>query len=175
MLSKLFLPALGIVIVILISKKRSSSWRDDLGLRSPGPLTLMAWLGFWILWIVFSEVIIRHFGFEQPKAWPAYPALILVLRILAIGIVGPFCEEIITRGILFYRLKQLRLGAWGAIVLISLIWAAAHYNYPLSTLMMIFADGFILGLARYKSGSLWIPVAMHTLGNLISISQSLMG
>jgi len=48
-----------------------------------------------------------------------------------------------------------------------------HYNYGLGMLILITVDGIILGFARYKSGSLWIPITMHALGNLISIGQSL--
>jgi membrane protease YdiL (CAAX protease family) len=40
-------------------------------------------------------------------------------------------------------------------------------------MLMIFVDGIVLGLARHFSGSLYVPIAMHMLGNLFSIAQSL--
>jgi hypothetical protein len=38
---------------------------------------------------------------------------------------------------------------------------------------LIFADGLLFGAARVTGGSLWIPIATHMAGKLISIAQSL--
>ena len=47
-----------------------------------------------------------------------------------------------------------------------------HYRYEPMTIGLIFADGLILGAARHHGRSTWLPVVMHSLGNLISIYQS---
>ena len=61
----------------------------------------------------------------------------------------------------------------GAIVLVSAAWAVMHYRYEPMTIALIFADGLVLGAARHHSRSVWLPVVMHSMGNLFSIYQSL--
>jgi membrane protease YdiL (CAAX protease family) len=172
-LLKVGAPAFGIAAVLVASKRRGIPWGEGLGLTRPKTIALLAWLGAWIAWIAVSEILIRAWGLEQAKAWPDYPLPIVVLRIMAIGMLGPLAEELITRGIFFHLLRRTVVGPLGAIAILSLAWSLAHVQYGAGTLALIFVDGLILGMARYKSGSLWVPVAMHVLGNLISIAQSL--
>jgi membrane protease YdiL (CAAX protease family) len=174
-LLKVALPLVTISVVLLITRLRGISWRDDLALRWPKPSVALFWLGLWIGWMVAGEVAVAVFGLEQPKLWPDYPLLIVALRIAAIGLLGPAAEEIVVRGLAFFRLQRTRLGPWGAIVLCSALWAAAHVQYDWTLITLIFCDGLVLGAARYRSGSTFLPVAMHVMGNLYSIYQSLSG
>ena len=141
------------------------------GIRKP---MFALWIGLWLGWILASEVLIRQLGLEQAPAWLHYPLLILVLRILAIGVLGPIAEELAMRGIVFFQLRRRLGNAHGAIVIVAILWAAMHYHYGPGTVALIGVDGLLLGYARHRGGSLWIPIAMHTLGNLVSIGQSLM-
>jgi membrane protease YdiL (CAAX protease family) len=172
-LVKVLAPVVAIVVVLVVTKWRGVSWREDLGLRRPTVTAVAGWLGFWILLIVAEEVLIRVFGLEQPEPWPDYPPLILALRIAAIGALGPFAEEIVMRGAFLHRLRKTRLGPLVAIVVVAVVWAALHFQYGPWLLALIAADGIVFGLARVYGGSLWLPIAMHTIGNLVSIYQSL--
>lgn len=174
-LLKLLPPLVGAGAVVLVSSKRRPRWRDELGWRAPKPVALLGWIAVWVVWIAVSELCLRLLGMGPPKPWPAYPLLIVILRVAAIGMAGPLSEEIIARGFLFGRLKDTRLGPWGAIVLVSLLWTAMHYRYGPATLAFVFLDGLLLGAARHTTSSIWPPVAMHTIGNLFSIFQSLTG
>jgi membrane protease YdiL (CAAX protease family) len=172
-LSKVALPLLGIALVLGISRLRGLSWRDNLGLRRPSWRQAALWLGVWIAWLAVAEALIHLLGLDQAKPWPSYPALVVALRILAIGVFGPAAEELIFRGLLYDRLVRTRAGARGAIVIPALVWAAIHVSYGPGTLLLIAADGILLGIARHRSGSIWVPIAMHVTGNLFSIAQSL--
>jgi membrane protease YdiL (CAAX protease family) len=174
-LLKIAAPVFAIVVVLGISRLRGISWRDDLGLRKPKLSTALGWLGLWIVWMAAGEVVIRFFGMEQPEAWPEYPPLIVALRIAAIGILGPIAEEIVMRGALLHRLRKTRVGALGAIMIVAVVWAALHYRYEPGLVALIAADGIVLGLARVYGRSLWLPILMHVLANLLSIYQSLSG
>src|SRR3989304_10486167 len=101
-LLKVAWPVVAISIVLLVSAKRGISRRDDLGLALPKGPALALWIGLWLGWILASEVLIRQLGLEQAPAWLHYPLLILVLRILAIGVLGPIAEELAMRGIVFF-------------------------------------------------------------------------
>jgi len=172
-LLKLAIPVGFGALALFLSAKRGMSLRDDIGFCRPRALAIVGWIGFWLVWIVASEWIINNFGLEQAKPWPNYPFLILAIRVVAIGLAGPLAEELVMRGVIFFRLRKTSLGPYGAILVTAIFWAAMHYSYGIETLALVALDGVILGLARYKSGSLWIPIAMHVIGNLISIAQSL--
>lgn len=77
------------------------------------------------------------------------------------------------RGVIFHRLSQTRVGDRGAVVLTAAAWAMAHVQYDRWTIGFIFLDGLVLGAARLRSRSTCVPIVMHGLGNLFSISQSL--
>ena len=167
-------PVAGIVLVLIIARLRKLSLRDDLGFRWPPPRQTALWIVFWIAWMAVAEALINLFGMPDPEPWNAgYPALVIALRILAIGIVGPISEEMIMRGMILWRLRRTPLGDYGAIVLVAALWAVVHTQYGLALITLIFLNGLILGLARVRTRSLWVPILLHILANLFSIWQSL--
>lgn len=172
-LLKLALPVAGTTIGLLVARRRGISLPEDVGLRRPAVAHLLGWLGIWTAWVAVSEVLVRALGLEQAQPWPEYPALIVAPRVLAIGIAGPVLEELLFRGFLLDRLRRTALGTTGAIALLAVGWAGIHYRYGVGSVVLIAFDGVLLGFARTRGGSLWIPIAMHALGNLFSISQSL--
>ena len=174
-LLKLALPLGCIVLILAISRLRRIDFKRGLGLSWPASRALFLWLAIWIAWVAASEIVSRHFGFGAAAPWKPYAPAIVALRILAIGICGPAAEELAVRGILFYRLRLTRLGPYGAIVLCAGAWALMHYRYDAPTIALVFCDGLILGLARYRSDSTVLAMILHSLGNLYSIHQSLQG
>lgn len=172
-LVKVFVPLVIMVIVLAVSRRRGLSLREDLGWRWPRTSTLAIWLAAWAAWVVVGEVAIDALGLDQAKPWPDYPPLIVGLRVLAIGLLGPLAEELVMRGVLLHRLRGTRLGAVGAVVLTAAAWALMHFQYGPGSIGLIFLDGLILGAARVQSRSLLVPIAMHVAGNLFSIAQSL--
>jgi membrane protease YdiL (CAAX protease family) len=164
--------ALTLVGFIVHSKKKRCSLKD-LGLAWPKPQALFLWLALWIAWMAVSEIAINALGMEQAKRWPDYSPLVIGLRIVAIGILGPAAEELLVRGLLFSILSRKWPGPLGAILICAAGWAAMHYRYDWKTVTLVFLDGIILGGARYRSGSVCVPILMHVLGNVCSIYQSL--
>lgn len=172
-LLKLALPLAATAIGLLVARKRRMSLRDDVGLRPPRPLAMLAWLAGWGVWMWVSELLIAALDLEQPSPWPAYPPYIVILRIVAIGMAGPLCEEVLARGVVLGRLRHTRLGPALAVAVVAVAWAALHYGYGPGLVALIAVDGVWLGAARLLGASLWIPIAMHMAANLFSIYQSL--
>lgn len=171
-LFKVLAPAAGIVILLGVSRRKGISWTRDLGLGAPRPGVALAWLILWVGVIVVEERLIDQLGMAQAKPWPAYPPLIVGLRVLALGVLGPTVEELLFRGLLLHLLGRTRLGSWGAVGVCAAGWSAMHLADPATSALMFF-DGLLFGAARITSRSTWVPIGLHIVGNLFSVSQSL--
>jgi membrane protease YdiL (CAAX protease family) len=89
---------------------------------------------------------------------------------VAIVIIGPFFEEVFFRGFLFAGFINSRLGAVGTILLTAAAWSALHFTqYGGWELVGIFAAGAAFGYVRYRTGSVWNTLAMHSFWNLVSM------
>lgn len=95
-------------------------------------------------------------------------SVFLPLLWAAIIIFAPITEEVLFRGFMFTGILHSKLGAVGAVLITSAIWAAIHTQYDLVNIMSIFVGGLVIGYARIKTGSLYIPIAMHMLMNIVS-------
>jgi hypothetical protein len=91
---------------------------------------------------------------------------------VAVVVCAPWGEEIFFRGFLFKGWLHTSLGGWGTVVLTSLIWAAIHTHYDLYAITTVFAAGLLLGYARLRTGSLYPPILMHTLMNVVAMVQT---
>ncbi|MEE2002670.1 CPBP family intramembrane metalloprotease [Alkalimonas sp. MEB108] len=118
---------------------------------------LCAWLVNW-LWPVepgaFIESIagVRHLG-------------LFVTMVL----VAPVVEELVFRGYFFQAWRHSFLGLWGTLLATSMLFTLIHAGqYPLLMMAMLFSFSLILGLAREKTGSLYVPIALHALNNLLA-------
>jgi membrane protease YdiL (CAAX protease family) len=56
----------------------------------------------------------------------------------------------------------------GAIIISALAWSVIHLQYDAYGLAGIFAGGLLLGFARFKSKSIYPPIVMHALSNIIA-------
>jgi membrane protease YdiL (CAAX protease family) len=85
---------------------------------------------------------------------------------LAIGLIGPFFEEVLFRGFLFAGLLRSRLGAAWTIIITGLVFAMVHaVQYGIGVLVQIFILGVVFGLVRWKTNSLWSSIILHAAWN----------
>jgi membrane protease YdiL (CAAX protease family) len=73
------------------------------------------------------------------------------------------------RGFLFRGWSASFLRPAGAIALTSMIWAATHTQYDWSGRSEIFVYGLLLGYGRYRSGSTYLTVVVHSAINLYAV------
>lgn len=85
-----------------------------------------------------------------------------LLAWLAVPLVVPVIEEIFFRG-LFYGAFEKRWGIRGAIVGSALVFACVHLQFI--GFFYLFSMGLILGWARWRCGSLGLPIAIHGFNN----------
>lgn len=91
------------------------------------------------------------------------------LMILVVGIIGPICEELMFRGIVFHRLKDW-LKPQAAIVISALLFGIYHGN----VVQFFYATcmGVMLAIIYDKTGTLWISIVAHIAANLWSLFGS---
>ena len=80
---------------------------------------------------------------------------------------APLSEEYLFRGFLFAGWSRSKLGVTGTILLTSALWAAVHTQYDAYYVAAVFAFGVLAGIARHRTGSLWVPILIHAVVNLV--------
>ena len=91
------------------------------------------------------------------------------LMILVVGIIGPICEELMFRGIVFHRLKDW-VKPQAAIAISALLFGIYHGN----VVQFFYATcmGVMLAVIYDKTGTLWISIVAHIAANLWNLFGS---
>lgn len=85
---------------------------------------------------------------------------------LAIGLLGPFAEELAFRGMV-YGCVEGYFGARAAWLVSSILFAVAHIE-P-AHVALVLPIGMLLGWVRMRSGSLWPCIAAHVANNVLVV------
>lgn len=93
------------------------------------------------------------------------PALMLLIGLGAV-VLAPLAEEVIFRGFLFRNLRDA-VGRGLALVISGFAFALVHFEPTL--VLPLTALGVALALLFEWSGSLWVPVVVHALWNLLAL------
>ena len=173
---------IGIALVILFvllrknTVHKTTGIKDYLDLYMPKLKHLFLYLGLMILAMMLMEAI--NVWLDRPT--PEFMTKVysstnnLPLLWIAVGISAPFFEEILFRGFFFEGLRNSTFGTLGAILLTSACWAIIHMQYGWFEIISIFFIGILLAIAKLKTKSLYVPIAMHMLMNLAaSLSMQL--
>ena len=157
-------------LAILALKSPGQRWYEAIDLRWVPAKTIALWTGIWLIcWTIavflYSHLSLPDDPFLQAINGTRHPGLTFASLLLA-----PLLEEIIFRTCGFRLWRRTRLGLYGTLFLTSLLFMLIHlgqYNSTLLVLMFLF--GMLLGLARENTGSLLVPLILHSLNNLLSV------
>jgi len=97
------------------------------------------------------------------KSHSIFEALFIVI---VVAVVPALCEETFFRGFV-QKSFELKIKPIFAAALTAIFFALYHFN-PYG-LIALFALGLFFGFAAYKSGSIFVPLILHFLNNLIAI------
>jgi len=170
----------GLVFIGVFLRKQGVALADAFGLKR-GPLgsamgraLLLCLLVFPIVYstmFIWQEVLLA-FGIT-PKEQDILkmiraaknPLLRGYLLMLAVGL-APVFEETFFRGFMYPALKH-RFGVGGGLVVVSLLFALVHLN--LNAFVPVFVLGAMLGLAYEITGTILVPITVHTLFNTANL------
>ena len=104
---------------------------------------------------------------------PAYKKIIsvatddkLIIRIIAACIVAPILEELVYRGILFYKLN-LALPKILAILISAAVFGVAHFNLVQGVYAGLL--GVVFAIIYDKTGDLWMSILAHATANAFAL------
>lgn len=167
----------GVTLIrLLIGAYRHPLRTTYLGLIPVPVRTLFVWLVMGLLFALLCDLL------SQWAGRPSVPDFMIQtytsanlkpLLWVALIVAAPIFEEIFFRGFLYTGFAASRLGPYGAIALIALIWSVIHLQYDPFDMGIIFLIGLLFGLARLRSGSLYPPLLMHAGINFMAVFQAM--
>ena len=142
---------------------------DRRGNRAVFPLSPFPWV-FIILALNAIAVYLLPWlvGFEYAQA-QMLPEIDSVYQLPLAWFLAVFCapltEEILVRGFIFKGIKHCPLGNAGAVLITATIWSVIHMPLNWYTAVAIFVFGLAMGLARWRTNSLYPTLVAHALFN----------
>lgn len=132
-------------------------------------------MGLWLCYLVISQLVL-YYNDTDPSAFvdALYDSTSFKwLLILAMVVLVPIYEELIFRGVIWKAWREQISGmggVWLATILTSLVFAVIHFQYDLLGVSTIFVLALLMSYARYKSGSLWLPIIIHMTNNAMAMA-----
>jgi uncharacterized protein len=152
---------------------------QDFGLRTTRIGPAVGWaittgLAFGVFLFLWSAALNLHDKEKIVQQLGANRSIVAAAAVaLLVSVIAPFCEEFVFRGYFFGALANWR-GPWLAAILTGIVFGAIHAgSAPGLFLVPLAFLGFVLCLLRWKTGSLYPGIALHSLNNSVALGAGL--
>ena len=156
---------------------------SDFGYRRVRPATAVkafvaGAVGYYGLTAIYSSLLSLHQKDKLPsELGVTHSTAALVAASVFVCAIAPMAEEFFFRGFLFGTLRNLPvrlggrdLGPWIAAVLTGILFGFAHLgSAPAEYLLPLGFLGFVLCLIRWRTGSLYPCMALHSANNALAL------
>jgi uncharacterized protein len=167
---------------VLITKLRGNGPRQDLRLSWSWP-DVRAGLAFGLggLFVTLPASVL-YISIVGPDATSAVGEVfgdvrasvpLAVVIFLTVVFIAPLCEEIVYRGLLWGAVERLAAGRWIPLVVTTLLFALAHFEFTRTPLLLVVA--IPIALARLYTGGLLASIVAHQVNNLLPGIALLLG
>lgn len=160
--------AISAAIIGIVLFRTRTIPRDELGFVRPQVGPSILFICVYLAWMLASDALIHWRGPWDWRPWIEAPLAASSMRVLAVCLLGPIAEELVFRG-WFYDLLRKRVRTPPTIFITAVGWAALHSSYSWAVILVIVVDGLLLGIARWRTRSVYVPIGMHALYNLYAI------
>jgi uncharacterized protein len=140
---------------------------------------VVAALGYYVVTLAYSSLIKLHGSDKLPsELGVTRSTAALVAAAVFVCVIAPIAEEFFFRGFFFGVLRQWRitvggreLGPWVAAVLTGILFGLAHTGSASSAQYLIPLGflGFVLCLVRWRTGSLYPCMVLHSANNSLAL------
>lgn len=147
-----------------------------LGLSWPPAQQALRWSLLLLGFLVASDALSLALGrplVPEPMMPSFRTAGSLPIFLFGFVVAAPLAEEFLFRGFVQAGLIHSRLRPFGAIVLTALAWGILHLQYDAYGIATVVVTGILLGLIRWRTGSLWLCALLHGLANAIASAEAL--
>jgi len=128
-------------------------------------------IAYYVVTFVYQQLLDLHATDKLPSAFGSVRTSTLAMLCAAgfVCVVAPIAEEFFFRGFLFGVLRRWR-GPWVAAVLTSILFGAVHAgSAPIEDLIPLGFFGFVLCMVRWRTGSIYPGMALHSLNNGLAL------
>jgi len=155
----------------------------DFGYRPVRPATavkafVLGAVGYYALTAVYGSLLALHQKDKLPSdLGVTHSTAALIAASVFVCAIAPMAEEFFFRGFIFGALRNLRvrvgghqLGPWIAAVVTGILFGFAHLgSAPAEYLVPLGFLGFVLCLIRWRTGSLYPCMALHSANNALAL------
>lgn len=172
-----------IAVLVMLLKLGNLSWQK-IGLARPKlnviyyiVVGIFAYYAIFIVIALISQAVLpidfnqkQEIGFDT-----TITGISLLCAFMSLVILPPLVEEILFRGYLYTKFKQVASVIWST-VFVSVLFGAAHLQIGSGNSLLWFAAidtmilSFVLVYLREKSGNIWAGVGVHALKNLVAFT-----
>ncbi len=167
--------------IVGLLKFTRKTWRM-IGLKKPRwqdiQYVIMGLFAYYIAYIIVILLVkqIAPLDFEQKQEIgfdTSTTGIGIVCAFMALVVLPPIVEEILFRGFLYTRFKEV-LPKYAAAFTVSVLFGAAHLQFGSGNALLWVAaiDTFVLSLMlvylREKTGKIWAGVGVHALKNFVA-------
>lgn len=146
-----------------ISLTRLPSW-GDIGLGAAGLVLyfLLASIALAVAakWFEVNTSQAQDLGFTHLGGNEQLVAFIVLV------VLTPFFEEVLFRGFLYGRLRQVRAPWWVPAVVVSVLFGLAHWQWNVG--IDVFCLSMVACALREVTGSIWAGILLHMAKNMLA-------
>jgi uncharacterized protein len=172
-----------VAAALWLTRWQSNPKAADFGYRRVHPRTavkafLLGAVGYYGLTAVYSALLNLHHSDKLPSdLGVTHSTAALVAAAVFVCAIAPMAEEFFFRGFFFGALRNMpvrvggrELGPWIAAVLTGILFGLAHLgSAPAEYLVPLGFLGFVLCLIRWRTGSLYPCMALHSANNALAL------
>lgn len=139
---------------------------------------IAAGAAYYALTLVYSAVFNLHATDRLPSGLGLHQTNWKIVVTVYVCVMAPICEEFFFRGFLFGILRRMHLsvggrelGPWVAAAIVGVLFGLAHFDSAQPEFLIPLGFlGFVLCIVRWRTGSLYPCMALHSLNNSVALA-----
>lgn len=169
----------ALILTVVMSRARAA----DYGYRRVWPplaigAFVAAGIGYYVISLIYASIVALHGSDKLPSELNAnHNTAALVGATVFVCVLAPMAEEFFFRGFIFGGLRRMRVqlggvdvGTWLAAVITGILFGLVHAGSASSQyLVPLGIFGFVLCLLRWRTGSLYPCMALHSVNNALAL------